>query len=175
MEALWRTGAAVAYHRAMSQRRLAHHARKGDARRPCIARDQRRAFRLRRGAPWSKRPDVSGNARPCTLLRVSARVVGTAGRCTIRPDADPIQPRLDVRAFQMPRPACSASRCAALYFRFEYSGQSRSRPLRTSQSPRHHRPRTSPRYGRLVLSVGTRARFSRSLCARDRGPPARNC
>ena len=51
------------------------------------------------GAPWSKRPNVSGNARACTFLRVSARVVGAAGRCTIRPDADPIQPRFDVAAF----------------------------------------------------------------------------
>jgi hypothetical protein len=75
-------------------RRLAHHARKGDARRPCIARDQRRAFRLRRGAPWSKRPDVSGNARACTLLRVSAGVIGAGGGCTIRPDADPVQHRV---------------------------------------------------------------------------------
>jgi len=35
----------------------------------------------------------------------------------------------------MPRPACSASRCASSYFRFEYCGQSKARPLRTSQSP----------------------------------------
>jgi len=40
----------------------------------------------------------------------------------------------------IPRPACSASRCAALYFRFEYSGQSRASPLRTSQSARLTRP-----------------------------------